>query len=57
MKKCSNCFQVKVLCDFYPKRPDGYQSRCKDCNAEVCRAYKKRKQQKDFSAWVKNEKP
>lgn len=53
MKKCSNCFQLKPLTEFYVKRPNGHQSRCKSCNAEVVAAYKKAKFQRDFSAWVK----
>lgn len=34
MRRCSNCFQIKPLRDFYRKK-NGYQSRCKPCNAEV----------------------
>lgn len=55
MKKCSNCFQLKPLTDFYVKRAqNSYQSRCKKCNPEVCKAYAKRRFQRDFSDWVKN---
>lgn len=39
MKKCSNCFRVKALSEFYVKRGYGHQSRCKSCNAEVCYVY------------------
>ena len=46
-KKCSNCFKIKPVSAFYPKRyRSGYtttQSRCKDCNAEVVRGYMRRK--------------
>lgn len=49
MKKCSNCFQLKDLSEFYPKRHrykdriySTHQSRCKSCNAEVCAGYKER---------------
>lgn len=42
MKKCSNCFEVKSLDQFYRKL-DRHQSRCKDCNAEVVRGYQNRK--------------
>lgn len=42
MRFCSNCFQMKALSEFYPKRPNGYQSRCKGCNAEVVRGYNHR---------------
>lgn len=47
MKKCSNCFQLKPLTEFYVKRWKGkeaHQSRCKACNAEVVRGYRRRKQ-------------
>lgn len=43
MKRCSNCFQSKPLSAFYRKL-SGLQSRCKTCNAEVVRAYARRKQ-------------
>lgn len=41
-KKCSNCFQIKPLSEFYRKLKR-YQSRCKACNAEVVRGYMERK--------------
>lgn len=57
-KKCSNCFQVKPVSEFYRKL-DGYQSRCKACNAEVVagyndlaarmRASKRRQERKEFA--------
>lgn len=37
-KKCLNCFRFKPVTEFYAKL-DGYQSRCKACNAEVVRGY------------------
>lgn len=52
MKKCSNCFKEKPLNEFYLKRPTGFQSRCKACNNEVCKGYRKRKFQKEFSAYI-----
>lgn len=39
--KCSNCFQIKPISEFYQKG-DGYQSRCKACNNEVCSAYREK---------------
>lgn len=39
-RKCRNCFKTKPITEFYRKRPDGYQYRCKACNAEVVRGYK-----------------
>jgi hypothetical protein len=39
MRLCSNCFQMKDVKDFYVKRPNGHQSRCKVCNAEVVAGY------------------
>jgi hypothetical protein len=49
MKKCSNCFQTKPLEDFYVKRDKNAnknkvyrQSRCKECNPEVCAGYRER---------------
>lgn len=41
VKKCSNCFTVKNISYFYRKLKS-YQSRCKSCNAEVVRGYRKR---------------
>lgn len=43
-KKCSNCFRIKPTEAFYRKRDpkrgvDTWQSRCKDCNAEVVAGY------------------
>lgn len=43
MKACSHCGEVKPLDSFYPSRarsPNGRQSRCKACNAEVLRSYR-----------------
>lgn len=56
-KKCSNCFQLKNFSEFYPRRKGNnsyVQSRCKNCNSEVVRESKKRRFQKEFSAWVKD---
>jgi hypothetical protein len=44
-RRCSNCFKTLPLRDFYLQKksnrgsliPKHYQSRCKSCNAEVCR--------------------
>lgn len=44
-KKCSNCFEVKPVNNFY-KKLQSYQSRCKECNAEVVRGYAKRLREK-----------
>jgi hypothetical protein len=44
-KKCSNCFKVKPVTEFYRKLND-YQSRCKACNSEVVCAYAKRLREK-----------
>lgn len=49
-KKCSNCFRIRPLERFYPKRDrkrgvDTWQARCKDCNAEVVAAWKDRRPQ------------
>lgn len=57
-KKCSNCFIVKTWDQYYPRtdargRPS-VQSRCKTCNPEVVKAWKKQKFQRDFSAWVRS---
>ena len=41
-KKCSNCFKIKPVSEFYTRR-DGHQSRCKDCNNEVCKGYQSEK--------------
>lgn len=44
-KKCSNCFKIKPVTEFYRKRaygPNGRQSRCKECNNEVVRGYHER---------------
>lgn len=38
-KKCSNCFKVKSLTDFYRKL-DKHQARCKSCNNEVVGAWR-----------------
>ena len=48
-KKCSNCFQVKLVTEFYRKLKS-YQSRCKQCNAEVCSGYKLNKSLKRLEA-------
>jgi hypothetical protein len=53
MKKCINCYETKPLTEFYPKSQIYYQSWCKQCAPEVQKAWKKRKQQKDFSNWVR----
>lgn len=43
VKKCSNCFKIKCVYEFYSRdQGDGYQSRCKDCNTEVCAGYRER---------------
>lgn len=42
MKACSNCFKIKPFDQFY-RKGSSYQSRCKQCNAEVCRGYQNRK--------------
>lgn len=41
-KRCTNCFKEKPTAQFYRKL-NRWQSRCKDCNAEVCRAYRQQK--------------
>lgn len=48
-KRCSNCFKEKLIVEFYPKRymtrtgiKEYRQSRCKECNAEVCLGYRDR---------------
>lgn len=42
-KKCSNCFKIKPVSEFYTRRQsDGFQSRCKSCNTEVCAGYRER---------------
>lgn len=43
-KKCSNCFKYKTVDQFY-RRLNNYQSRCKDCNAEVCLGYQQRRKE------------
>lgn len=62
MRSCSNCFVIKELSEFYPRRQKmsrgrvrlTYQSRCKGCNAEVVRAYNKRLQRRKIQAgWDK----
>lgn len=45
MKRCWNCFKQKPEMDFYIrnyKGVSGRQTRCKDCNSEVVRAWRKR---------------
>lgn len=45
MRKCSNCFESKPLAEFYTRKgkgSDGYQLRCKACNAEVVAGYRRR---------------
>lgn len=49
-KKCSNCFQVKLWEEFYPRKKgtvptcnSDTQGRCKQCNADVVWAYVQRK--------------
>jgi len=44
-KKCSNCFKVKPVTEFY-RKVYRWQARCKACNAEVCRAYRHRRQKR-----------
>lgn len=58
MKMCANCFKTKSLDEFYRRRKDSEARQwwCKECHNEIHRAYKKRKFQKDFTAWVKGEK-
>lgn len=55
MKKCSNCFQFKEYSEFYTRVMGNgktyYQSRCKECNKEVCAGYKKRKREKLWSLY------
>lgn len=52
-KKCSNCFQVKPLDQFYRKL-NRHQSRCKLCNAEVVRGYmQRRKEARIAERWRK----
>ena len=41
-KKCSNCFHVKNINEFY-KKLNSEQSRCKQCNVEVVQGYRLRK--------------
>lgn len=53
MKKCSNCFKVLPLRMFYLKRPNGRQSRCKLCNAEVVRGYVRRKKLKELEQKIR----
>lgn len=53
MKSCSNCFQIKPDDQFYTRRQGGRlgrQSRCKACNAEVVRSYKRMKDDRDRQA-------
>jgi hypothetical protein len=58
-RKCGNCFQVKPVTEFYPKRPFNskptYQSRCKACNSEVVKGWKMRKKQREMEAFVRGE--
>jgi hypothetical protein len=43
LKKCSNCFKLKPVSEFYTRRTgDGRQSRCKECNREVVAGYRER---------------
>ena len=45
-KKCSNCFEFKTHAEFYTRVQSGKittQSRCKACNAEVCKGWRERK--------------
>lgn len=37
-KRCSNCFKVKPVNQFY-KKLKRYQARCIACNNEVCKGY------------------
>lgn len=48
-QKCSNCFKVKPVDEFY-KKLERHQSRCKSCNAEVVRSYQSAKRFKDSRA-------
>lgn len=41
VKRCSNCFELKPLSDFYRKLSH-FQARCKQCNNEVCAGYRER---------------
>ncbi|MCP4914542.1 MAG: hypothetical protein GY909_15615 [Oligoflexia bacterium] len=41
-QKCSNCFIYKKIECFY-KKGNRYQSRCIECNNEVCQGYNERK--------------
>jgi hypothetical protein len=50
-KKCSNCFQVKPISEFY-RKCDRHQSRCKSCNAEVCFVYRNRLRPKKIEAYL-----
>lgn len=52
-KKCTNCFQLKPLTEFYRKLKR-HQARCKDCNAEVCRSDRERAIRKKLAErWAK----
>lgn len=44
-RKCSNCFQVKPVSEFYRKLR-GHQCRCKACQPEVQRAWYRRSRAK-----------
>ena len=44
VRRCQNCFRTRPLTDFYRKL-NGYQYRCKDCNAEVVAGYAQRRRE------------
>lgn len=48
MRTCTNCYQMKPYSEYY-KKLNGYQYRCKKCNAEVVRAYNKRSREKKMA--------
>jgi len=52
MKKCTICKKEKELSEFnkHPKRKDGLQSHCRECNRQRSRAYYKRNPEKHKKA-------
>lgn len=48
-KQCRKCEQVKPLSDFHRDRgrPDGRQSRCKECQLDAVREYQRREREAD----------
>lgn len=49
-KRCSNCFELKPVDQFYRKL-DRHQSRCKQCNNEVCFAWRNRHRPKKLERY------